>query len=1165
MLYAAAVDGVYRLTYGAATRIAATTTCKAVVYSSSLNTVYAGCNIGVLSVLGTTANTIFTPTQCSYANAIVLNPQTNDVYATCVQAAVDSRIASSTCAPGEYASGPQVCSNCTAGRFQNQSAQSFCYACSAGFISNSGAAAWDACLPGTIAASPLSTVCTDCVAGRFQYLFAQSVCFNCSAGSWNALSGQSSPSACTPCPPGTYGEHGGSTTQLDCAACAPGSASAVPGVAACSLCWPGFFQPAEGSLVCLPCDRDHYQSTYGAVNASECVACPASAPNAPLASSSLAQCTAPLCPPGNYSALNSPSCSLACPSGAYCLNGVQQLCPTATYNPHLGQSLLRDCLECPPGRASSSPGTVLCILCTPGYYQPSSGMLQCLACPPRTFQPLYGATNETQCTPCPTVTPHSPAGSSSELQCTAMLCAPGNYSLPDSAACGLVCPAGHFCLNRVLAPCAQGSYSPLPGQSACTLCSAGRYSAVASSISEADCANCTWGTYNPLAGQASPAACVPCPPGSHGRTGGASSATDCVACQAGSASGSGGAAVCALCPLGDVEARNGSLACSACTAGTYSDVLGASVCAQCPTDRPSSPPAATAQQQCTAAFCPNGQYTALGGMVCAGVCPAGSFCVAGVLSPCPRGSFASSPGLSSCSPCGSGRSSAPASASASACLPCPASTWSSAAVSGGCTPCPVGSTTAAAAASSEDNCTATAVLSGCNTGGELCPLAATQAIPLAELLPAGATMLTQQQQQPSNASKSVLVSRSAASLRLAAFGSDAALTAHAATGTTSAPVSADNGSDARLSPGVILALILLLIAAILPLPFYRKLPARLASSSDQFRARHSTADGAGVVSQSTQFGAVWSWSFVCVGVLVAVILASAPNSQTNSAIVPATRSERAGAAQAPYSAQFVEWEVWTSSAAQGSWSRRYGILQQRSGELLDADGTLQFSLIEAFYTDERGTAPISRSGFELEFTQYTTVQPQPQSTFTGASAVRVSLSFLKSDVLFQTSVSSKLNPLQLASVILSTVAALFSAFAILFTLSESWLLHRWLRVSSGVVAADPATGSLRVLASLPLTLAPRVHGKMQSFQDESDCDLTANPAAAAASEIELSESSLTIPTRTPEAASAADGVAHASPSVSVSVPVSARQVVARQRIVLPPLSPSAVSRDSQAL
>lgn len=232
---------------------------------------------------------------------------------------------------------------------------------------------------------------------------------------------------------------------------------------------------------------------------------------------------------------------------------------------------------------------------------------------------------------------------------------------------------------------------------------------------------------------------------------------------------------------------------------------------------------------------------------------------------------------------------------------------------------------------------------------------------------------------------------------------------------------------------------------------------------------------------------------------------------------------------------------------------------------MDAEGKLHFSLIESYYTDERGTVPVSRTGFELEFTQYTTVQPQLQSTFSASSSVRVGLSFVKSDVLFQTTVSSKLNTLQLVSVILSTVAALFSAFAILFTLTEKWVLHRWMRVSSGIVAMDSATGAPRVLSSLPSDQPPQVNDKMQAFHDEADSDLTANPLSA--SDIELSDVSSFQgqSTATPAAAAHSAHDSHSLPGSASVAPVSAREVVARQQISLPPLSPSAVGRSTQAL
>jgi len=173
----------------------------------------------------------------------------------------------------------------------------------------------------------------------------------------------------------------------------------------------------------------------------------------------------------------------------------------------------------------------------------------------------------------------------------------------------------------------------------------------------------------------------------------------------------------------------------------------------------------------------------------------------------------------------------------------------------------------------------------------------------------------------------------------------------------------------------------------------------------------------------------------------------------------------------PAAAQLLEWEVWSTGAVPGSWSRFYGVASPSAGELLDAASTLRFSAMEAYFLDTRDAESItyctdpdshftgvtcslptasSGSGFELSFSDWETEQVQEPSLLTASSTVTLRFLFNKQDVVYQTSVSSKQSVFQILSSVLATVVSLLSVFAVVFALSERHVLRR-LKLPSGLV------------------------------------------------------------------------------------------------------------------
>jgi hypothetical protein len=148
--------------------------------------------------------------------------------------------------------------------------------------------------------------------------------------------------------------------------------------------------------------------------------------------------------------------------------------------------------------------------------------------------------------------------------------------------------------------------------------------------------------------------------------------------------------------------------------------------------------------------------------------------------------------------------------------------------------------------------------------------------------------------------------------------------------------------------------------------------------------------------------------------------------------------------QLPYSAQLLEWEVQMTAAATDTASRLYGAITQRPGELLDAQGQLEFGITESFYSDTTVTPEVRGSGYELDFQTYSTVQPQSVNGFSSASRVGLAFVFNKSPVVFITSQSVRLSLLQVLASVLSAVVSLLGLFGVAFALTVNYglpLIH----------------------------------------------------------------------------------------------------------------------------
>lgn len=207
---------------------------------------------------------------------------------------------------------------------------------------------------------------------------------------------------------------------------------------------------------------------------------------APAGSSSLNQCTCQansamvnglcMCNDG-YVLDASMQCSL-CPANAFCPDQIT-IKNCSNYGLSLpGQSSPNGCNRCPTNYAQNSLTTspISCRPCMSGYVCPNATIeTKCLAgtyalgtactgCPANSYS-LDAAAACTQCDPQAT----SPANSITPSACT---CNPGFFR--DGAYNCVRCPSGYYCINNLVTPCENGTFS-VGQQGICTPCPPGLY------------------------------------------------------------------------------------------------------------------------------------------------------------------------------------------------------------------------------------------------------------------------------------------------------------------------------------------------------------------------------------------------------------------------------------------------------------------------------------------------------------------------------------------------------------------------------------------------------------------------------------------------------------------------------------------------------------------
>jgi hypothetical protein len=390
------------------------------------------------------------------------------------------------------------------------------------------------------------------------------------------------------------------------------------------------------------------------------------------------------CDPGTYSmelrAFGSSACSLTCPAGAFCANGLNETCragfwsasgasactPCAagTYGTAVGATSQAKCVSCAAGTYSSGGGT-LNETCGAGFWS-ASGASACTPCVAGTYGTAIGATSPAVCVPCVAGT-YCTGGVA--VPCTAgdIHCASANMTAPMQCS---VCAPGQYVTNRCTAL----------SDSVCTACPPYTFSVVNWAESCTPIGTCAVGTYFVSASQG----CQPCLTGFY-----CPDVMTKTACEAGYACPSGSSEPVAC--TGNnfcVAGTNAPVPCTTCGAGTYEtaacSIFANAKCAACPTGSYYCLGGKSVPQGCTACavgFYTKARCTSSMNTQCS-VCPSGSLCLF--------------PDAMSPVACDSGYHSTDGS---TACFMCPSNTYSTASPAG-CLACPANSTTPAATGSS---------------------------------------------------------------------------------------------------------------------------------------------------------------------------------------------------------------------------------------------------------------------------------------------------------------------------------------------------------------------------------------------------------------------------------------------------------------------------------
>ena len=465
-----------------------------------------------------------------------------------------------TCALGQVSpEGATVCTNCTAGKYQNETDQSVCKLCEAGtYQPNQTATVCTGCTPGTYAAGEGNTVCTNCPKGSAQAMGSSSSCGPCVTGMSQGLEGQS---VCLACGPGTYANVVGLSS---CPQCAKGQYQDQSKKSSCGVCGQGKFQPVLGGVGCTDCLKGSYSYETGV---SACTAC-----NVGTYQANTGQLDCVDCGKGNYAAEGLSTCT-KCPAGTYGEWERGDICPDCGVGTYQGQEGSSYCALCSEGSIQDGKTSrTVCQKCQPGTFQENTGKSFCVNCGAGKYQASQGGSKCDTCTACQ-------AGSVWTSGCNGLI----------NGVCE-ACPAGAYVATgaTVCEACPDGKFrTPSSGVAciACTVCTAGKYVLQAcTKQANTVCNTCGPGTFTAGSGRSS---CEACAPGTYQSNSGGTECRPCRTCLSGTSWGASclatSDAVCTSCPVGTYNPSTTSSECQPCPPGTYQSAQGQTKCLVCAT------------------------------------------------------------------------------------------------------------------------------------------------------------------------------------------------------------------------------------------------------------------------------------------------------------------------------------------------------------------------------------------------------------------------------------------------------------------------------------------------------------------------------------------------------------------------------------------------------
>ena len=643
----------------------------------------------------------------------------------------------SACVMGKYkpTNGTHECDLCGAAKYLPKTGSVFeaeCVPCPGNSTSDPGSALLSQCLCTAGYTGPDPSNCAACPKGSYKNILGSSACVECEAGKYAS---HPATAECTLCPNNSFsGPFSISIAQCVCNAGYTGSAGA------CTPCAPGTFKGSRGPANCTLCNAGTYSNATGQVNISTCKNCPENTFSDP-GSDDLMDCfcspgftgNETLCTPcdvGKHKPAGGSSQCIDCMPGKYADEVGLDQCKSCYNNSNSPSGSLRieSCI-CNAGytqesnticnetiRSNSTTGSnstscitdVSCIPCQPGTYKSGNGSQPCTLCARGKFLPLFASADPAECADCPMNSDSSRASGSIE---------------------DCLCNAGFTGVAGNCSGCPAGTFKPVNGSAACTLCERGKYSDQVAAVEDLTCIPCPPHSDSP-AGSAHGDYCS-CNAGSYGPNG----HQPCTQCAAGTYQNQNGSSVCKDCPE-DATSPVGSQHPSdcECVSGFYNaNATGDVFCKPCPANHTS----VRGSDGILACMCNIG-YTGPGGGNCT-ACRAGTYKdVVGTAScsDCSIGFYQSQAGQSSCTECpsemhtsdGVGKSNIldcvcqPGTTNfggpdGETCFPCPADTYKSDYGSHNCTQCPYPSTSAPGSDEFDDcQCERDGDCFPCNTG-----------------------------------------------------------------------------------------------------------------------------------------------------------------------------------------------------------------------------------------------------------------------------------------------------------------------------------------------------------------------------------------------------------------------------------------------------------------